>query len=382
MTDNTIRRISGGVSKVLIKDQTVIKTYEFPEDSLVETTEYAYLTTELCILNLLDGTDGFPHIIEIIRDPPKYGIVMPYLGEPVGQCDHPLRVFTKIVKLVAILHQHNIVHCDLKPKNVLIDQHHHVSVIDFSHSYIMGNFHSLIKDNRKYPHMDAKAPMTLNDRETISTYAYTAPETYDRQVIKDTSMDIWGLGCILYELVTGECLFDDLPREDKPCNECVGYLDYIKDQHQHMDLILSKIEQIKGHSIEKQLMNKMFAIKPRERPTAIDLLHYLGVDYTPPQKYEVDMNLTSYHPSKLRLRCFNFPHYVCMLVDNLIDYLSDKIKDKDRYEACYLVHMIIGVVFMDKCGYEPFDVLYHGADYMRCLSHIITKFKLSKMYSG
>jgi len=112
----SLRKISGGVSDVMIKSDTVIKTYTLINDSLTDSTDFAYLTTELCILNLLNGIDGFPKIIDIIQDPPRYGIVMPYLGEPVGKCDNSLEVFVEILKKASILHDHNIVHCDLKPK--------------------------------------------------------------------------------------------------------------------------------------------------------------------------------------------------------------------------------------------------------------------------
>ena len=92
--NHKVRRISGGAADVLIRDDLVIKTYKFAHDSLHETTDYAYLTTELCILNLLNGIDGFPHIMEIIQDPPKYGIVMPYLGEPDRHTTRSLRLIS------------------------------------------------------------------------------------------------------------------------------------------------------------------------------------------------------------------------------------------------------------------------------------------------
>jgi len=65
-----------------------------------------------------------------------------------------------------------------------------------------------------------------------------------------------------------------------------------------------------------------------------------------------------------------------------MDYIISQTKRKDRYELCYLVHMIIASVFMNKCGYEPFDVLCDGRDYMRVLSFVIKEFDLSKMYES
>jgi serine/threonine protein kinase len=306
---------------------------------------------------------------------------MSYLGEPVTQCTNPIEVFTKILKKVDVLHAHHIVHCDLKPRNILIDNDDNISIIDFSHSYILGNFHPLVPNNEGHLRMDSNAPFTINDREAISTYAYTAPETYDTDCLKDTSMDVWSLGCILYELVTGKCLFDSRPKkEDKPCNECDGYLDYIKEQHRHLKTVRANIDQLDTHPIAKTLMKMMLIRNPMMRPTVSELLKFLGVEHNVPIKYDVDMPLSRYRPSKSRLRCYNFPYYPCLLVDNLTDYLKEYTKKSERYELCYLVHMIIASICMNKCGYEPFDTLCTGCDYVRILVLIVTKFDLSKMY--
>jgi len=387
-----IRKISGGVSDVVIKDNLVIKKYTFINDSVDDSTDVAYLTTELCILNLLDGINGFPKIIEIIQDSPKYGIVMPYLGEPVTQCQNSLDVFIKILEKVAILHAHNIVHCDLKPANVVIDNNGNVSIIDFSHSYIMGNFNSQISNKNRHTRMNihvpsthvpsTHVPYTIYDRETISTYAYTAPETYHIEYAKNASMDVWSLGCILYELVMGQCLFDDIKRESKPCNECLGYLDYIKNKHRELDEILDKIDQIEEHVLEKKIMKLIFIRDPNDRPSVTQLLNLLGIKSAIPLKYDVNTQVGDYYPSKMRLRCYNFPHYARLLVDNLIDHISIQMKKKYRYELYYIVHMIIASLFVNKCGYEPFDTLCLGADYMRFLSFVVTEFDLSVMYQS
>ena len=61
----TIQELKGGVSTVTIDGEIVKKTYTFEHDDVIEGT-YGYLTTELVILNLLEGTQGFPVVKEIV----------------------------------------------------------------------------------------------------------------------------------------------------------------------------------------------------------------------------------------------------------------------------------------------------------------------------
>ena len=147
----------------------------------------------------------------------------------------------------------------------------------------MGNFNRLIVNNNKHIRMNPATPYTIYDREAISTYAYIAPETYNTKCIKDTSMDVWSLGCILYELVTGQCLFDDVQREAKSCDECEGYLDYIKGQHRQLDRIMTKMDQISGHPAEKNIMKQIFVRESYKRPSVKTLLNILSVDYIVPK---------------------------------------------------------------------------------------------------
>lgn len=105
---------------------------------------------------------------------------------------HLVRRFAySILKCLEALHENKIIHCDLKPENVLLKQQSRsgIKVIDFGsscfeneriHSYIQSRFY--------------RSP------ETILGAKYGMP------------IDMWSLGCILAELATGHPLF---PGEDE-----------------------------------------------------------------------------------------------------------------------------------------------------------------------
>ena len=80
----------------------------------------------------------------------------------------------------------NLVHCDLKPENILYtdDSKTKVKVIDFGSTSFL--------DNQSY--------------DFLQTKPYRAPEVCFGSNF-DFSVDMWSLGCIVYELITGLVLF-------------------------------------------------------------------------------------------------------------------------------------------------------------------------------
>ncbi|HSO32002.1 MAG TPA: serine/threonine-protein kinase [Labilithrix sp.] len=98
---------------------------------------------------------------------------------------------------LAAAHQLGIVHRDIKPANLFLatrpDGTRRVKVLDFGISKSSG--------------AGAERTSRLRERSSLGTPAYMSPEQVRDAFDIDARTDIWGLGAILYELVTGHMAF-------------------------------------------------------------------------------------------------------------------------------------------------------------------------------
>lgn len=99
----------------------------------------------------------------------------------------------KVARAVHRLHAENIIHRDIKPLNILLDEHDEPLVADFG----------LAK------WMDEESDLTIS-HVPVGTRAYMAPEqTLGRKRGYTTACDVWALGVTLYEVLTGRRPFPD-----------------------------------------------------------------------------------------------------------------------------------------------------------------------------
>ncbi|HEY7343796.1 MAG TPA: serine/threonine-protein kinase [Ktedonobacterales bacterium] len=93
-------------------------------------------------------------------------------------------------------HQHGIVHCDVKPSNVLLDGQGRLLLADFGIAYLYGPSSG---------HADVPTILT-RDGEVIGTPSYMAPEQFKGQRVGPAA-DIYALGVMLYLLTAGRLPF-------------------------------------------------------------------------------------------------------------------------------------------------------------------------------
>lgn len=124
-------------------------------------------------MRLVDGTD----LGSVLR------------GEGALEPARAVAICRQVASALDAAHARGLVHRDVKPSNVLLDSDEHVYLADFGLT-------------RRF---DDETGDPVGDR-SIGTPAYLAPEQLDGQSV-DGRADVYSLGCLLYECLTGERVF-------------------------------------------------------------------------------------------------------------------------------------------------------------------------------
>ena len=106
---------------------------------------------------------------------------------PLNEID---KLFTQLADALSYAHSRGIVHRDLKPANALIDSRGNVFLTDFGIAKLL----------------ESASPRLTQTDAIMGTPAYISPEQAQAQPV-DQRSDIYSLGIILYEMVTGSVPF-------------------------------------------------------------------------------------------------------------------------------------------------------------------------------
>ncbi|MCC6233891.1 MAG: protein kinase [Verrucomicrobiales bacterium] len=111
--------------------------------------------------------------------------------------ERALAVIPRICEALQYAHDQGVVHRDIKPENILIDSQGRVKIADFGIAKLLG---PLAPDG------------ALTDvRGVVGTPHYMAPEQVERPTTVDHRADIYSLGVVFYELLTGELPLGKFP---------------------------------------------------------------------------------------------------------------------------------------------------------------------------
>ncbi|MEN2992163.1 MAG: serine/threonine-protein kinase [Bacteroidia bacterium] len=123
-------------------------------------------------------------------------LIMEYVeGQPLAQklqqgplsLEEVRHYFKQVLEAFAYAHQQGIVHRDIKPANLMITSDRRVKILDFGVARLLQTDHSLTRTGMR-----------------IGTLMYMSPEQIKGERELDARSDIYSLGVVLYEMLTGQ----------------------------------------------------------------------------------------------------------------------------------------------------------------------------------
>ncbi|MFK7767250.1 MAG: serine/threonine protein kinase [Mariniblastus sp.] len=145
-----------------LKHQNIVTVYDFGKRD-----QYHYL--------LMEYVDG-PNLRQVV-------------GDSQLSPAESIRLVPQLCDALQYAHDTGVVHRDIKPENVLLERDGKIKIADFGLAKLTGQ--------------SAELGLT-NTRQVMGTYNYMAPEQRTAPTQVDHRADIYSLGVVIYELLTGE----------------------------------------------------------------------------------------------------------------------------------------------------------------------------------
>lgn len=198
-------------------------------------------------------------VYDFDRDGDTVFMTMEYMdGKPLDQLIHQYKatglprddaweIINGMCSALSHAHAENIVHSDFKPGNVFITGNSMAKIFDFGIARAVANVDSLESKSGDKTVFDAGNLGAL-------TPAYASLEMLEGET-PDVRDDVYALGCVIYEVLTGEHPYNKVPA-DEACKR---------------DLKLKKINGIKKH--QWKAIEKSLAFKRKDRAATVDELY-------------------------------------------------------------------------------------------------------------
>src|SRR5436190_16362695 len=145
-----------------------------------EVEKLVFLSADRYVVQLMEvGWDSEPpyYVMEYIESGSLEDLLRDTGPLPLGEA---VEMFREICVGLSHAHGKGVLHCDLKPANILLDQDHRPRLADFGQSRL-----------------------SSEQTPALGTLFYMAPEQADLPAVPDVRWDVYALGAILYSMLTG-----------------------------------------------------------------------------------------------------------------------------------------------------------------------------------
>jgi predicted Ser/Thr protein kinase len=151
-----------------------------------------------------------------------------------------LQIIPQICDALQYAHDEGVVHRDIKPENVLVDRRGRVKIADFGLAKMLGP--------------DPGAARLTAEGQVMGTPHYMAPEQVERPLAVDHRADIYSLGVVLYEMLTGDLPLGNFSPPSRKVQVDVRFDEVVlralendpARRYQHASEVKSRVETIAG----------------------------------------------------------------------------------------------------------------------------------------
>jgi serine/threonine protein kinase len=174
---------------------------------IIKHKKVAYVNVEKHVLSVLNGHPSVIRLYFTFQDEQslyfvlslcKNGDLLDLIRSNEGLTLEATKYYgAQLVEAIEFIHSRNVIHRDLKPENVLLDADFHIKLADFGTSKLL----------------DSNAPASLEPPEVapgkrshsfVGTAEYVPPELLNDTPASLYAMDIWALGCMLYQMMANK----------------------------------------------------------------------------------------------------------------------------------------------------------------------------------
>nr|XP_044249953.1 extracellular signal-regulated kinase 7 [Drosophila takahashii] len=228
---------------------------------------------------------------------------------------HKRFVMYQLINAIKYMHSGNVIHRDLKPSNILIDSKCRLKVADFGLARTLST-----KRKAEFDDMDHEGMLT----DYVATRWYRAPEILVASRNYTKGIDMWGLGCILGEMIRQKPLFQGTSTVNQIEKIVLALPDVTQRDIDSIGasfgtvLLSKKIHRDRRHSLDEMLRNccddaislvkSLLVLNPHGRLTAKAAIQHpyvsrfrtasadmeLRVDIHPPLKDDVRYGVDQY----------------------------------------------------------------------------------------
>jgi serine/threonine-protein kinase len=140
---------------------------------------------------------------------------------------HLLAIYLQVAQTVAYAHEHGVIHRDLKPSNIMVGKYGEVQVMDWGLAKVLprASGESRCAVDSSHPAIERMEDLgSARDEAFMGTPDYMAPEQFGNSGRGDERTDVFALGAILFEILTGRSVYSGLTSGDVRASAARGEL--------------------------------------------------------------------------------------------------------------------------------------------------------------